>query len=104
MTNATDTAVQASVSALEYAEAAWRADDQGDGLPDPSDLSDPALLAVMHYASADLPRSVTTAVDAGSDENRWACSYLRDGRRMLSLQAEVAAAVALAVAGIVSPA
>ncbi|HJR97695.1 MAG TPA: hypothetical protein VJ979_07305 [Actinomycetota bacterium] len=64
MTNATDTAVQASVSALEYAEAAWRADDQGDGLPDPSDLSDPALLAVMHYASADLPRSVTTAVDA----------------------------------------
>ncbi|HWC69792.1 MAG TPA: hypothetical protein VG993_01390 [Actinomycetota bacterium] len=64
MTGATDTMIEASVSALEYTEAAWRADEQGERLPDPTALSDPALLAIMHYASSDLPRSASVAVEA----------------------------------------
>jgi adenylate cyclase len=61
------------------------------------------LLGTIARAGCEV-RITTQLVDAGSDENRWACSYIQDGRRMLSLQAEVAAAVALAVAGIISPA
>jgi hypothetical protein len=67
MTNATDTLVEASLSALEFTEAAWRADDGGGVLPDPSDLSDPALLALIHYASSDLPRHASAAVEAEAD-------------------------------------
>jgi TolB-like protein len=61
------------------------------------------LLGTIAKAGREV-RITTQLVDAGSDENRWACSYIQDGRRMLSLQAEVAAAVARAVGGIVSPA
>ena len=35
-----------------------------------------------------------TLVDAGSDENRWAQSYTRRCRNPLSMQSEVAAAIA----------
>ena len=64
MTNATDEQVEASVSAFEFSEAAWRADEGGRREPDVSALSDAALFAIMHYPRADLPSSVTTAVKA----------------------------------------
>jgi hypothetical protein len=64
MTDATDQMVQASVNAFEYTESAWRADDHGAGPPDPSGLSDQALLAVMHYAPSDLPRGASDAVES----------------------------------------
>jgi serine/threonine protein kinase len=47
-------------------------------------------------------RITAQLVDARCDENRWACSYIRDGRRILTLQSEVAAAIASAVAAVVS--
>ncbi|MGZ8630316.1 MAG: hypothetical protein ACXWZF_05040 [Actinomycetota bacterium] len=65
MTNATDATeavVEASLSAFEFREAAWRADERGRGVPETSTLSDPALLAVMQYERADLPPSASTAV------------------------------------------
>jgi hypothetical protein len=64
MTNATDAVVEASVRALEFREAAWEADDMGRGCPDTSELSDPALFAVMQYPPADLPTAATEAVQA----------------------------------------
>ena len=39
-------------------------------------------------------RIAAQLVDAGSDENRWAHSYARRGRNVLSMQSEVAAAIA----------
>ena len=60
------------------------------------------LLGTIARAAREV-RITTQLVDAGSDENRWACSYIQDGRRMLSLQAEVAAAVAQEVANVIRP-
>lgn len=62
--NATEDQVEASVSAFEFHEAAWRADEGGRLEPDVSALSDAALFAVMHYPQTDLPPSVTMAVEA----------------------------------------
>jgi hypothetical protein len=64
MTNATEDVVEASVSALEFREAAWSADERGRGLPDASALSDPALFAVIRYPRSDLPASASTAAKA----------------------------------------
>jgi TolB-like protein len=61
------------------------------------------LLGTIARAGREV-RITTQLVDAGSDENRWACSYLQDGRRMLSLQGQVAAAVAQEVAKVIRPA
>jgi hypothetical protein len=61
---ATERQVQASLSAFEFREAAWRADEGGSHEPDASALSDAALFVVMRYPPADLPSSATTAVEA----------------------------------------
>jgi TolB-like protein len=60
------------------------------------------LLGTIAKAGREV-RITVQLVDAGSDENRWACSYVRDGRRILSLQAEVAGAVAREVAAVIRP-
>lgn len=62
MANATEVAVEASVKALEFREAAWDADEHGRGSPDASALSDPALLAVLRYERCDLPTGASKAV------------------------------------------
>ena len=61
------------------------------------------LLGTIARAGREV-RITTQLVDAASDENRWARSYIQDGRRMLSRQAEVAAEVAQEVANVVRPA
>ena len=47
--------VQASMSALEYSEAAWEARDHDREVPDPGYLSDEALRAISRYERTDLP-------------------------------------------------
>jgi hypothetical protein len=65
VTSATeDVVVEADVSALEFMEAAWSADEEGRTSPDASALSDPALFAVLRYARSDLPSSASAAVEA----------------------------------------
>ena len=64
MMNATEEQVEASVSAFEFREAAWRADEGGRLEPDVAVLSDAALSAIMRYPRADLPSSTSTAVEA----------------------------------------
>ena len=56
--------VQASVSALEYSEAAWEARDREREVPDPGLLSDEALRAILAYERADLPTEARVAVEA----------------------------------------
>jgi TolB-like protein len=58
------------------------------------------LLGTIAKAGREV-RITTQLVDAASDENRWARSYIQDGRRLLSRQAEVAAEVAQEVANVV---
>ncbi|MGH2540824.1 MAG: hypothetical protein ACRDGK_09905 [Actinomycetota bacterium] len=64
MTSATDAVIEASVSALEFREAAWEADERGWRFPDVSSLSDPAILAVMQYPPATLPDGANDVVAA----------------------------------------
>ena len=64
MTTATEDVVEADVSALEFREAAWSADEEGRGSPDASALSDPALFAVLRYSRSDLPSTASSAVEA----------------------------------------
>ena len=59
--------VRASVSALEYHEAAWEAHDSEVAPPDPSRLSDPALGAILRYELSDMPPE---AFDALRNERR----------------------------------
>ena len=59
------------------------------------------LLASMMQAGAET-RITVQLVDAVSDENRWARSYTRSSAHVLSMQSEVAAAVAQAVAEVVA--
>lgn len=59
-----DVVVEADVSALEFMEAAWSADEDGRASPDASALSDPALFAVLRYSRSDLPSSASSAVEA----------------------------------------
>ena len=47
--------VRDSMSALEYHEAAWAAHDLETPPPDPSDLSDRALVAILRYEMDDMP-------------------------------------------------
>ena len=63
MTGATDAVIEASVSALEFREAAWEADQRG-CLPDVTSLSDPAILAVMQYPPSTLPEGADDVVVA----------------------------------------
>ena len=51
------------------------------------------LLASIAKSSGEV-RIAAQLVDAGSDENRWAQSYTRRCRNVLSMQSEVAAAIA----------
>ena len=51
------------------------------------------LLASIAKSSGEI-RIAAQLVDAGSDENRWAQSYTRRSRNVLSMQSEVAAAIA----------
>ena len=59
--------VRASVSALEYSEAAWEAHDRHREMPDPGYLSDEALRAVLRYQRADLPTEARRVAEA----ERW---------------------------------
>ena len=56
--------VSDSVSALEYREAAWAAHEREAMPPDPSDLSDRALTAILHYELSDVPAEARRAVSA----------------------------------------
>ena len=55
--------VRASVSALEYHEAAWKAHELHSTPPDPLFLSDRALQAVVQYETQDLPVEAFEAVE-----------------------------------------
>ncbi|MEX1264687.1 MAG: hypothetical protein WEE66_12290 [Actinomycetota bacterium] len=61
MANATEAAVEASLRALEFCEAAWDAEDRGRRCPDASELSDPALLTILRYERSDLPPAACEA-------------------------------------------
>lgn len=54
--------VRASMSALEYNEAAWQAHDLETAPPDPSGLSDHALRAILSYEMSDIPAEALKAV------------------------------------------
>lgn len=56
--------VAASMSALEFHEAAWDAHDRECPPPDPSPLTDRALLAVLRYEGPDLPGDAFRALEA----------------------------------------
>ena len=56
--------VRASMSALEYHEAAWEAHDSEVAPPDPSTLSDPALRAILRYEMSDMPAEAHQALRA----------------------------------------
>jgi hypothetical protein len=55
--------VEASMSALEYHEAAWDAHDQEAHPPDPAGMSDEALDAVLHYDARDLPTEARRVIE-----------------------------------------
>lgn len=56
--------VRDDMSALEYHEAAWAAHDLETAPPDPSDLSDRALTAILRYETSDIPAEALHAVKA----------------------------------------
>jgi len=56
--------VRESMKALEYHEAAWAAHDLETEPPDPSDLSDRALVAILGYEMSDMPPEAVRAVKA----------------------------------------
>jgi hypothetical protein len=56
--------VRDSMSALEYHEAAWAAHELETEPPDPSDLSDRALAAILRYETGDMPPEAVRAVKA----------------------------------------
>jgi hypothetical protein len=64
MASTTDVVVEASVKALEFCEAAWKADMRGRRCPDVTGLSDTALLSILHYGEADLPSAASEAAQA----------------------------------------
>lgn len=61
MASTTDAVVEASVKALEFREAAWKAAMRGRRCPDVTGLSDPALLSILHYGESDLPPAASEA-------------------------------------------
>ena len=64
--------VWASMSALEYHEAAWEAHDSEIAPPDPSTLSDPALSAILRYEMSDIPAEAFQALSAERKRRAWA--------------------------------
>jgi serine/threonine protein kinase len=60
------------------------------------------LLASMAQAGREI-RITAQLVDGHTDENRWAHSYTRSSRKVLSTQSEVAAAIAKAVSAALTP-
>jgi hypothetical protein len=64
--------VGASMSALEYHEAAWEAHDSDVGPPNPSGLSDPALGAILRYETTDMPAEAFRALRAERRRRSWA--------------------------------
>jgi hypothetical protein len=70
--NAESVIVRASVSALEYHEAAWEAHDSEVAPPDPTTLSDPALSAILRYEARDMPAEAFDAVRAERRRRTWA--------------------------------
>lgn len=54
--------VRDDMIALEYHEAAWAAHDLETAPPDPSDLSDRALTAILRYETSDMPAEAIRAV------------------------------------------
>jgi eukaryotic-like serine/threonine-protein kinase len=73
-------------------------------LPDLADELDVEWIVLGSLMQAGTEIRITIElVDASSDENRWAHSYTRSSRRVLSMQSEVAAAVAEAVNRVLTP-
>lgn len=70
--------VRASMSALEYHEAAWDAHDHEAQPPDPAGLSDEALDAVMGYDADDLPTDARGIVEAEWKRRRPTASRFDD--------------------------
>ena len=70
--NAESVIVRASVSALEYHEAAWEAHDSEVSPPDPSGLSDSALTAILRYEARDMPAEAFDALRAERRRRTWA--------------------------------
>jgi hypothetical protein len=56
--------VRDSMSALEYHEAAWEAHELETEPPDPSDLSDRALAAILRYETSDMPPEAVRTIKA----------------------------------------
>lgn len=67
--------VRASVSALEYREAAWRAHGGHAPPPEPSPLSDRALYAIMEYGESDLPPAAHGALEAECQRRGLSASF-----------------------------
>jgi hypothetical protein len=63
--NAESVIVEADMTAFEFFEASWRAEDHRADPPDPADLSDRALHVVMAYPADELPlpTAATQAVE-----------------------------------------
>ncbi|MDH5224426.1 MAG: hypothetical protein OEW66_07100 [Actinomycetota bacterium] len=76
MTNATDAVIEASMSALEFTEAAWEADEDGRRCPDASDLSDLAILAVLKYPEVALPTGTNDVVVAEATRRGLVAGFL----------------------------
>ncbi len=86
--------VSDSVSALEYHEAAWEAHEREALPPDPSDLTDRALTALLHYELSDVPAEARRAVSA-----EW--SHRQRPWKLVDVVMAFAVLAMLAVSGIV---
>ena len=84
--------VEADMTAFEFFEAAWRAEDRDEGPPDPADLSDRALHVVLSYPVEELPLP-TAATQAVELEGR---------RRGLLLSHALERPIALAAMAVLS--
>jgi hypothetical protein len=62
--NAESMIVRADMSAFEFHEAAWEANQEGTTQPDPATLSDRTLYVVMRYEERDLPSDSVRALEA----------------------------------------
>jgi hypothetical protein len=61
--NAESMIVRADMSAFEFHEAAWEANQEGTTQPDPATLSDRTLYVVMRYEERDLPFDSVRALE-----------------------------------------